>query len=550
MKKSTFIATLFWLVLSPAMLFADNLEMVILLDISESMLPYYDDTVNFLIHDILDQHLQDEDKFHLLSFADFPEVEISKVIKSNVDIENVLARLLLLQPFGQNTDLVRALKFLYNFTSNLSAASQKRILILTDGIHDPPEGSPYPVADQLYRQIIAETANDIKEQGWDVGIIQFPEGTGEQGQQNATADLQSRTDQGISEDAATAETASNAEDAVRAVDSVISEDSDENVTVGADSGENLLSELSDSLEVDVVTFGGDDAETAHLVLEAPELIFPETLGKVGYRFSIPFIIQNVNKERVSVRIVGINWDGIDILRREVGKKVPASADRKINAAVSLPKTVEPGEQDLYISVAFSEDMRIFPRTGNVRIELKDRSVYLPVFLRILAYIGIGLGAAVALLLISLFLRKIMRSTVFAAGTSVAIKHGTFVERDRPVEMTVEGQNSHIGTRNVHVVKDGTSRSIGGGRSSYLVYLFPFPAHIATISCKGESYIFTPEKEEFCENKRIITDCLDQEITIVSKTGRKVNFRFRKYISELEKINMIMHLTDKPGTSKQ
>ena len=46
------------------------LDFVVLLDISESMLPYFDDTINYLIGDLLKQHLVEFDGFHLLTFAD------------------------------------------------------------------------------------------------------------------------------------------------------------------------------------------------------------------------------------------------------------------------------------------------------------------------------------------------------------------------------------------------------------------------------------------------------------------------------------------------
>ena len=45
---------------------AEPMDMIVLLDVSQSMFPYFDDTINFLLKDIVDGHLQTGDGFHLL----------------------------------------------------------------------------------------------------------------------------------------------------------------------------------------------------------------------------------------------------------------------------------------------------------------------------------------------------------------------------------------------------------------------------------------------------------------------------------------------------
>ena len=88
---------------------AQTFDTVILLDTSESMFPYFDSSVEYLIQDIIKNQLKAGDTFHLLTFANKPEYELSRKIRNKKDIEDILARILLLQPLGRYTDLISAL---------------------------------------------------------------------------------------------------------------------------------------------------------------------------------------------------------------------------------------------------------------------------------------------------------------------------------------------------------------------------------------------------------------------------------------------------------
>ena len=113
-------------------------------------------------------------------------------------------------------------------------------------------------------------------------------------------------------------------------------------------------------------------------------------------------------------------------------------------------------------------------------------------------------------------------------------------------MIVEGQNANIGSRNVHYIREGGSRSIGGRGSGYLIYLLPFGARIAEISRSDRTYTCTPIDPRYCRFEDEIVDCLDRDIHLLSRSGREVRIRFRRFVSRLEQINRIMHLTDKAG----
>ena len=54
-----------------APLAAANIDLVVMVDTSESMFPYFDDLMNYLVQDLLTARLHRGDTFHLLSFSGF-----------------------------------------------------------------------------------------------------------------------------------------------------------------------------------------------------------------------------------------------------------------------------------------------------------------------------------------------------------------------------------------------------------------------------------------------------------------------------------------------
>src|SRR5512137_843257 len=121
---------------------AAGMDVVVMVDTSASMFPYYDDLQQYLLRDLLEHWLHKRDTFHLLSFADTPETEIAERIGGARELTAIIDRIYLLRPLGRYTDLVAALDYLYSYLDGLPADSPKLVLLLTDGKHDPPPGSP------------------------------------------------------------------------------------------------------------------------------------------------------------------------------------------------------------------------------------------------------------------------------------------------------------------------------------------------------------------------------------------------------------------------
>ena len=107
-------------------------------------------------------------------------------------------------------------------------------------------------------------------------------------------------------------------------------------------------------------------------------------------------------------------------------------------------------------------------------------------------------------------------------------------------MRVSLQNSHLGFRNVHRVLPGTARSVGGGASSYLVFITRVPRGIAEIRNEGGAYTFVPlAGGYFPEHPGPVKRCLGLEIPFTGPKGHRYTIAFREWKSALDEINALM-----------
>ena len=296
----------------------------------------------------------------------------------------------------------------------------------------------------------------------------------------------------------------------------------------------------------MIDYDGESDRMSHLAVGAPRIVFPDDLGKVRRRFAIPFTVENFSGETILVELAGIRWENYDILQTENQVMVAAETQRNFRARVRLPESVVPGEQSLSITLEFADDLRVFPRKGSIKITLVGAGFNTERLLRVLAIIGIGIVAVAFLAGVILLLRNALARSVAAASASPIVRFRELDSKERAIEMIVEGQNRNIGTRNIHIIRDGGAKSIGAGSSAYLIFTFPVRHRIAEIVRTGDEYSFRPLKIDFCVPDVEISDCLDREILLRSAVGHIIRVRFRRYVSPLEQLNRIMHLTDHPG----
>ena len=558
---------------------AEEMDMIVLLDVSESMFPYFDDTVNFLLKDIVDEHLEYGDGFHLISFSGTPEREIYRVITSTDDMEAVLARIMLLHPLGKHTDLLFALDYLYDYVLELPLSTAKNILILTDGIQDPPPGSIYPSTTDAEREAnraaVVETATALKREGWKVRLIEFPRG-----------------EESLDEE-------------------------DEN---------DLFKPMAETLDIDVVKYHSGE-EISHTATGAPSLEFPGDLGKVGSSVSVSFKVRNYRDEAVILKLEKIQSRGNNILSEPVQLKVDKQSDGTLTTRLDL-SGFEPGEYLLEIELLFSDDLRIYPRRGNLSFTLVESNL---ARLRLPAIVVVIAAAAILLLIfVIIFLRRHIehsadkesylllqpgrRSTeeddaslvltrrsrdsdeerqqegapgtapaaiesrrggtgkvpLMTAGSSGATRGKIPLSRisashhapdwsasgadseqsailgKRPIEFRLSGQNPYNAGRNIRWIGDHR-RTVGGAGSYFLIFLVKVPEKIAEVAIVDGALTFTPIKHEFFPGLTgPLANCINQPIALHTDHG-DFTMIFREWISPLERINRVLRLIDEPGT---
>jgi Mg-chelatase subunit ChlD len=539
---------------------AQNLDLVVMVDTSESMFPYFDDLMNYLVQDLLTTRLHRGDTFHLISFSSLPEVEISLEVNSDEAARQAFSRVLLLHALGRYTDLVSAMQFLYKYVKELPETNPKQLIIITDGVHDPPPGSPNTGDPATVQASIIGAAQAMRREGWAVSILKVPP-------------QPAPDEQGL---------------------------------------KSYLGDIASALGVQIIPYPTRDKQSVTGVTTGyPTLIFPAALGKVGTRFIAPFRVKNWKTEPIIARLSSVQSEGSEMLEKKVSVTVPAGAEAALDVPLKLAVSYPAGAHDAKVQLIFEDDIRISPTSGTLSFTFTGKGGFPIPRLTLLYVLYIVLGLAVIYLLIRLFLymrkklgeaplsglaraagmraessarhvplmapapaktgahrqvplmglatakaaapRHIPLMEAHAAPTGVRVRPTvTSIRRAMPrpsvqqaslpplIEMRVEQQNHRIGFRNVHRIGAGAARSVGGRFSSFLVFLVPMPSNIAEIRNVDGRYVFTPLRSElFPGLSAPIEDCLGREIPFLNSKGRELSLHFREWVSPLEEINRIL-----------
>lgn len=537
------LSVLFLLVLTLAVpgFTAEKTDMVVLLDNSVSVLPIYDDLEHNLIRGILETHLSEGDRFHLISFADTPEVEISREIRSREQVDDILKYVTILQPMGQYTDLLLAMMFLDTYVQDLSIMSRKKILILTDGVHDPPPDSPfYGLSESQVEERMADFSRELRKKGWDFHILSL----------------------------------------------------DGNIA-REQSKPSYLDSLTEHLGVSPAEYTGDEGSTlSHVALGIPQIVFPETLGEVDRHPVLPLQIRNFAAETRLITITGVLSKGRNLLRREESITLDKSEEATLKLKLELPEDIEPGELSLDLTLVTRDDDMASPLKGTVGMVLAEGGFNRRTGRIVLILAAVLAGTVVVFVVVRFFSSGFSGSHGTAAvpsgsasgqgagytperhkgwtgggaaapsgrGSRPSAEPGSFkpgrstsgrqpaIKGSRPLELLVGGQRRFPGGFNIIDVAEGSPVSLGGrGSGGFTIFIAPFPDRIATIEKKKDGYsLQIIDEASFPDRRGTIRDCSNRDITLVDRHGREVIIRFQEWISPLERINRILHLTDNPG----
>ncbi len=365
----------------------DRVDLVVLLDSSQSMFQYYNQVVDFVLSQTVKEYMRFGDAFHLVSFSDTTQVEIAQVLRTEKDIRSAVARLYLLYPLGRNTDLVMALRNVYQYVADLPEGSAKHILLITDGMHSPAAGTQFAgLGPDEVRAELERTAGRVRERGWTLRIVRVPFGSG------ASAEASAQGQGSVAGGTGTAgygEAGSNAPGAG-----------------------DYLADLAAAAGTAVSSFDPANASaTVEDTIDLPRISFPAGLGATDYALSIPVEIGNGSSRELRVELTRLLLDdGTDILREKAFATVPAGGSARVVLKALLPESMAEGRLELSLEPRFADGLRVSPAKSVVAMELRRSP--LAAFFRnsamvVLFFVLLAVACA-AILLVFLYSRRIHR----------------------------------------------------------------------------------------------------------------------------------------------
>ena len=153
----------------------DPADVIVLMDTSGTVLPYYEAINKRVLQSIITKFIRIEDVFHLLSFSAVPRYEMSQKINTEADLSRVVSRFMLLYQLGQSADFLSGITFAEQYMKKLLSQQDKILIVISDGIFNPPASSPYRryTGEQIKTEL-AKVSASIRAQGWKVYYVKLP----------------------------------------------------------------------------------------------------------------------------------------------------------------------------------------------------------------------------------------------------------------------------------------------------------------------------------------------------------------------------------------
>jgi hypothetical protein len=495
-----YIIILFFIAFS---LQAADRDLILMVDTSASMEPVFNELTDYLNHDFLDDHLTMGTTFHLLRFSETPVHESTQYIGDELSLNAFKKEILFLSEkliFGRYTDLIVAMQELLRLGKVLSEHHEKKLILITDCIHDPPPGaaSSYIDPEALESRLKEHATQVIQKNGWNMLFYDIPI-LPVYGAKEAT-------------------------------------------------GYRTIRELAELMEIHIddedVIIEGDTDRTQALY---SRIEFPGDLGKQGLIITIPFIIENLEEKEIEVFLSSLNYKGSNIIHGKVlPQNIDAGAREVFNVTIKLPLEIMEGQQHLPVHLIFNEGTFIRPAQGTLSFYYTG-DIIVSLYITIISAAPFIIFLLISVFIISILFTlrkkkvenlfgKVFKPEKWKEKLLILNKNGLPL-----IEMRVTFQNPHVGFRNIHKIKNNRRLSIGGGLSNFLIFLIPMPAHIAEIYKVNGTYVFNPIKKEFFPNiEGPVVDCLDKDIPVVSPHGYRSNITFNRYISPLIRLNELLN----------
>ncbi len=346
MKKNIFVILCFLfctLAFANVNQVSSKADVVILLDNSGTMLPYYDEVNSKVLTEICDNFVRLGDTFHLLSFNEKPVTEISQPVKTEADIYKIISRFNLLYPLGPYTDFPSALLYAQQYIASLDVYNQKVLVIISDGLFNPAENSSFynKTPDEI-NNAINSTISKMKSEGTHIYYIKapFPE----------NLNLKSLSDESITNQGNT-----------------------EDETVYFEYGttlENLPEVATSELVPDENTTYNSDSFIGP-ILSMPEISTKKDFGNKKLNFTLPVTIKNTSNEKIKLELTQILINEKNVLKDSVFVKIPANKSKNIKAKIQMPEDTQLGQQQIFAECVFADNVRTRPQFLDFFVNFKS-----------------------------------------------------------------------------------------------------------------------------------------------------------------------------------
>ncbi|MDR0722976.1 MAG: hypothetical protein LBF75_09355 [Treponema sp.] len=465
------------------------MDMVVLLDTSSSMSGFYQEVSAFITGPLLQEFLGLADTFHLISFSDKARLEVSRRIEVQGDLEVIIGRMLLLYPLDPYSDIAGALAYTEGYVSTLPGRRPKTMLLISDGDHNPPPGSP-GIDPPGLQKLMADMQNRLSQRGVRFEFIKVPEGMNRRPRPALTL-----VQPAPQPPAPTPQTRAPVlpQTTVPRIPvphaSVSPQTSAPETPVPADPRVSPPPPVS-ALQMPILI-----PEPDPFITPVPESVLPPE----GFSFApsdqedanLPFTEEPVETP-------------LDV--HEPWENVPERQDAAEPQETPERARKEPGAGSTLFTT--SEVSRVGSQ---------------------LTFLNTGFGV-LAVLIILIIIGLLSRRLQGAPNRMLV--HGTEspgFEGPPMISLFVKDQSTALGRRNLHILKAGHSLSLGGGKSDFLIFLVPVPPHIARVYFDGTYYFFIPQKPQFFPDigSQVIQDCIGKTIRIISEKNYELHIRIER-----------------------
>jgi len=470
---------------------AQYADVLVLMDTSGTILPWFEDINTRILSEIARRFVRPGDTFHLVSFNSRVHLEMAQTIRSEADVSRIVSRFMLLFPLGQNSDFLSGLQYTQQYISTLTQASRKIIIIISDGIFNPPPSSPFASLDGpgVERELL-QMASRIRADGWDVYYVKIP----------FPKDATIRNLQGsLVSSVSTAETGTDIKEYV-----------------------DISQTFTKALDINVTQVPEGDIPLNFVdeLLALPEVRFPAHLGKRGRWFSIPFVISNPADKTLSIELTGIFWNGIDILEQNTFLTLQAHQKDTLRAPVVLPDTLPAGEIEMPVTLAFSQNLRVVPQSGTITLELVPFSV--GSFLRslgpIISVLFLVILGAILILLLLIFMLRSSQPAAKVIGNATARSHESAFTASEKKEVLAQSRPAKEAAQ---VLSDAATRTSSPPTTHY-----PAPSKKESDSILGE-FVAAKEQERL-SRIQILRDAAnksyDQAHCAPARSGERIQVK--------------------------